>query len=449
MPTTTGKLYLGSIFLSGGSTPSTGYQRPGDWLTLPTVNATDQVFYGLYAVFDHESNFITVSATDAYTVDWGDGTTENYASGVTAYRNYDYNAAALDGTLTTGGYKQALVTITPQAGQTLSNINLSVKHNQAGLVNSTSSQWLDIRLAMNNTGTVTMYNTSWRHCFLEQFEWVGSNSQTTFSNMFNSCYSLQSIPLLNTSLGTNFSSMFSNCYFLQSIPLLDTSSGTSFDTMFGNCYSLQSIPLLNTSLGTTFSQMFIRCYSLQGIPLLNTSLGTSFSSMFYDCRSLQSIPLLNTSSGTNFSSTFYNCYSLQSIPLLDTSSGTGFTSMFGNCYSLQSIPQLDTSKGISFSSMFLSCYSLQSIPQLDTSSGTSFSNMFLSCNSLANVDAIFPNNQSISFASCALGPNALNEIYTNLPVASGTPTITVTGNWGTTGDDPTIATAKGWTVVGS
>jgi hypothetical protein len=41
----------------------------------------------------------------------------------------------------------------------------------------------------------------------------------------------------------------------------------------------------------------------------------------------------------------------------------------------------------------------------------------------------------------------LDEIYTNLPTVTSK-TITVSGNWGTAGDTPTIATAKGWTVTG-
>jgi hypothetical protein len=49
-------------------------------------------------------------------------------------------------------------------------------------------------------------------------------------------------------------------------------------------------------------------------------------------------------------------------------------------------------------------------------------------------------------ASSNLGPDALDEIYTSLPTVSGQ-TITVTSNWGTASDDPTIATAKGWTVT--
>ncbi len=55
--------------------------------------------------------------------------------------------------------------------------------------------------------------------------------------------------------------------------------------------------------------------------------------------------------------------------------------------------------------------------------------------------------ESISYASCRLSAEALNDIYTGLATVTAK-TITVTGNYGVTGDDPTIATAKGWTVTG-
>jgi hypothetical protein len=45
-----------------------------------------------------------------------------------------------------------------------------------------------------------------------------------------------------------------------------------------------------------------------------------------------------------------------------------------------------------------------------------------------------------------MGPTALNNLYTSLQTAART--ITVTGNWGTASDNPSIATAKGWTVTG-
>jgi len=52
-----------------------------------------------------------------------------------------------------------------------------------------------------------------------------------------------------------------------------------------------------------------------------------------------------------------------------------------------------------------------------------------------------------TIASCNFSGPALNTYYTNLGSGTGQ-TLTVTGNYGVTDDDPSIATAKGWTVTG-
>jgi len=70
--------------------------------------------------------------------------------------------------------------------------------------------------------------------------------------------------------------------------------------------------------------------------------------------------------------------------------------------------------------------------------------MFNTADAIGRIEGAMP-AVSFSIANLNLGAAALDEIYTNLPTA--TATITVTGNYGTTGDDPTIATAKGWTVT--
>jgi hypothetical protein len=72
--------------------------------------------------------------------------------------------------------------------------------------------------------------------------------------------------------------------------------------------------------------------------------------------------------------------------------------------------------------------------------------MFSNCNSLARIQAK-DFNFTFSVANNKLSAAALDEIYTNLPVAIGQ-TITVTGNYGTGSDTPLIATAKGWAVTG-
>ena len=171
--------------------------------------------------------------------------------------------------------------------------------------------------------------------------------------------------------------------------------------------------------------MFYSCYSLQTVPLFNTAAVTNISGMFVNCYSLQTVPLFNTAAVTNMSYTFYNCYSLQTVPLFNTAAVTNISGMFYNCYSLQAVPSLNVSA---------------------VTSSSNFSSMFSGCRSLIRIQAS-RFNYTFSVASCKLSATALNEIYTNLPTVTGQ-TITVTGNWGTATDTPSIATAKGWTVTG-
>ena len=57
-------------------------------------------------------------------------------------------------------------------------------------------------------------------------------------------------------------------------------------------------------------------------------------------------------------------------------------------------------------------------------------------------------NATFDVSNNSLDSTALNEIYTNVSANGATKTITVTGNWGTANDNPSIATAKGWAVTG-
>jgi hypothetical protein len=123
--------------------------------------------------------------------------------------------------------------------------------------------------------------------------------------------------------------------------------------------------------------------------------------------------------------------------------------MFRNCVSLVVLPLYNTAAVTNISRLIENCSSLNRLPALNVSavsSSANFSLMFNACPSLSRIEA---SNFGFTFsvAGCRLGATELNEIYTNLPVAVGQ-TITVSNNVGTTGDDPTIATLKGWTVTG-
>jgi hypothetical protein len=501
---------------TSGSTPAPtpapeGYVRPSDWLPLPAVNDGEQKLVGLVAVYQEEnSNLFSIRCSGAFTVNvYGLNnvlvSSTNFATGVKGELNLSY--ADFPDTECSRGYRQAIIEVVPQSGQNLTSVQLHERHTLGGS-QIYGTNWLDMRVAGSSISTFTLRGTAGtatnitipRH--LEQFEWVGNSAivsfsnmlqdvrelsnligtawtanGTTFSTMFSSCSSLQTIPLLNTANGTNFSSMFNICSSLQTIPLLNTANGTNFSNMFNICQSLQTIPLINTANGTNFTSMFGSCSSLQTIPLLSTANGTTFTNMFSSCSSLQTIPLLNTANGTNFSSMFGSCSSLQTIPLINTANGTTFNSMFNSCSSLQTIPLLNTANGTNFNSMFSSCQSLQTIPLINTANGTTFTSMFGSCQSLRTIPALSVNGVTLtgnwgtgiftscvslqkcsltpikfttSFSNCFLGKDELVEIFNNLITTTGQ-TITITGNKGASllsAEERAIATGKGWTISG-
>ena len=227
--------------------------------------------------------------------------------------------------------------------------------------------------------------------------WFNNNDGTFFM-----CSSLKYIdPRNDFTEITNAKYMFRGCYNLQffhfDMPLVkDTSK------MFYDCSALQSV-CGDFSASTNFSSMFSSCHALTSVPALDTSNGTDFSSMFYNCSALTSVPELNTSNGTNFRSMFSTCYALTSVPELNTSKGTDFSSMFRGCDALTSVSALDTSNGLKFSYMFSGCYALTSIPALDLSKGEIFTTMFSNCSALTSVPELNTSNGtnfSYMFNSC-------------------------------------------------
>ena len=546
------------------------------WVRNPSwppceANSGDNRVRGLYAVFPSGSNFIAMIATDAYTVDYGDGTTTNYATGVQANYEYDYNDANLVGTEapvtftdstdtvnrtahgytngmqvqffnittttgivnaqiylvinattdtfqvsdTSGGsaialtndgtgqllpYRIATVTITPQGGSNLTSVSTNVRHNQASL-QAYSTGWLDLAIAsstitsfgigaaslavrqnnlksikVNQVGAFTNFSDFCRNLTaLQNIEINNAINIVLMLNMFFGCTSLQTVPLFNTANVTNMTNMFASCTSLQTVPLFNTASVGSMGGMFGNCTSLQTVPLFNTAANTSMQQMFDTCTSLQTVPLFNTASVGNMQNAFRNCTTLKTVPAFNLASATNMIGVFLGCTTLQTVPLFNirTASAVDMSTMFNGCTTLKTVPLFNTVAVTNMSSMFQSCTTLQTVPLFNTSVVTATGGMFNGCITLSSVPALittavtssanfvnmFNNCQSLarieaknfrftfSVLNCKLSATSLNEIYTNLPVAVGQ-TITVTGNYGTTGDDPTIAIAKGWTVTG-
>ena len=408
--------------------------RPSDWLPMPiNITSSDQIFVGLHAVIENSDNYCSFSFTTSagqYRVDWGDGNVTLHNSGTIAQYKYNY-ASVSNSTISSRGYKQVIVKVTPVSGNLLT-CNFQQRFVTTPVQNQAySSGFLECILSMPNASSgqsITFGGTTVRHAYCEKVEIKTIGNVTNMTYMFYNCSSLQSVPLFNTTNVTNMSYMFYNCSSLQSVPLFNTTNVTNMTNMFQNCYSLQSVPLFNTQNVTNMSYMFQNCYSLQSVPLFNTTNVTNMTSMFSYCYSLQSVPLFNTTNVTNMSYMFYNCYSLQSVPLFNTQNVTNMSYMFQNCYSLNSIPAFTT-----------------------TAVTTDFTTFANNCNSLNRITMSF--NRTVALQNCQLSKDALVEIFTNLVnrTATTSANIDITGNWGAsalTAADRLIATNKNWTIVG-
>jgi surface protein len=231
-----------------------GWQRPADWLAMPTVVDTDDTFVALHAIFPSGQNYVAfrfTTDTGDYEVDWGDGNVDVVASNTTAEHEYDYTTYdPTDSTLTTRGYKQAIITVTPVTGQ-LETANFQFRFTTTPAQNQAyATGFLDCILSMPNANTgqsIVFGGVTVGHRFVERFQLLNLGNTNNMLSMFQGCQLLQSVPLFDTSSVTIMQQMFQGCNSLQSVPLFDTISVTNMINMFQGCNSLQSVPLFNTS----------------------------------------------------------------------------------------------------------------------------------------------------------------------------------------------------------
>ena len=433
------KAYLGTqpLFTSDAST----WVRPADWLNLPTASAN--TVRGLHAVFNNTTNFATVrmqtSNGAAYTIDWGDGIVESAASNTIMQHNYVWSNVS-SATITSGGYRQALVTITPPSGATFSYANFSDKYSSGVTIPATtrySSGWLDMNINLPNLPAgqrLFIGGSAIRHSFLERVNITSWGAITSTNSMFYSCTGLREINSAewNTSAITDMGSMFFECFSLQIVDgsTWNTSLVTNFNTMFRACQALIEIKCSgwNTSSLNNMGNFALGCYSLSRIDVSGWTMNnvTTLTNAFNSCYALPelSIGSWTLTNCSNLSGMFSGCWSLRDLNIINLSlpAATNITSMFIDCLSLPFIGIINIPSGATATTLCQNCTSLKSAGFIGINSSTSFSGGMLS-------------------------GTELNAIYTNLSATGTGKTITVTGNFGTATHNPSIATAKGWTVT--
>ena len=414
-------------------TVGTPWVRNPSWLAMPTVLPTEDkivILYGVYSDLNGIAFICTTVGAATYVVDWGDGTSNTYASAATANHQYDYsnvnlgtNAPATLSTTTnlvtrsnhgyTDGQQVRLYDVvgptTIDSGGIYYVINATTDTFQ--IADSTLSL-TPISFNVDGTAALLPYKqalitvtVSGGAQFLAFKPCVQPTSIVTTTS---GGYTVSMLDVLFS--GTKFNSInFSNSPatsivkfgLIERVQMISNNAITAYDSAFVALYSLQQVNWVmgtNTTTGaglaTSMSLMFNQCFALQYAPVLNnTENVTTIASMFYQCYNLVYVPSYNTSKVTAFNNMFQACFSLTVPPYLDTSTGTAFTQMFATCYGLTTVPLYNLRKASDVSLMFTSCFNLVTIPNfqisLDSVATTrTAASMFASCVSLQTVPAL-------------------------------------------------------------
>lgn len=377
------------------------WTRPADWLDLPEVVDTDSIVTYLYRV-SPETTYTSVEAAGNYTVDWGDGAVENISSGVTAHHAYDLTTLDTSRTtLDSEGYLQVIVTITPQAGATLTSINLNKRHPSS--VNPFYSGITDLCISGPSLTSIligsTALATDATNIKLDLFKQVRilSNVATSFNFVLAHCEKLESVPVLHTASATNVFALFAYDKMLERVCDFDTSGAINCGSIFYECHNLKEAPSLNLSSATDVVNIFYNCYELKGYLNYNIASSTSIANFIYNCYKVQGLTLTNTGNVTSIYRYVAECKALRILSLDNCGAITNITIPYSRNFNVESL----VLTGI---------------------------------------------KQTVDARNMHLTASALNALYSSLAIHTGT--VHVTGNPGVYEDDPTIATAKGWTVTG-
>lgn len=291
-----------SSYIKVNAVSNKGWQRPSQWLAIPTVGANEEVFYGLHAVWNTSLNPCTIFCNGTgigYTVDWGDGTTTNHAFNTKAEKNYVYSS--LSASTEFRGYRQALVKVTPRAGAVITNFDLFQRY--TGIAYTYSTGWLEKYV---NFGSLTSMSTAWTQTLnmtnVENFT-VKKHPNIGFG-MFRKYDSLVQFTQILTHVGSTDNMNYMSPITLRYVNMTVISSvnqNNNSITSFAYIYSLKNLTVTGGA-----SVSFYPCKSLIEYPdPINMNIGGSGDNLFRENLCLKEIPAYNLANITSLNNWLY------------------------------------------------------------------------------------------------------------------------------------------------
>lgn len=426
-------LSAGSGLAQTSSASAGGYVRPSDWPAVPIPAADGINLLAMISQYGEVYTALNIQVTGGYTVDWGDGTVDAWATSVQA--QHLYNFSTLGTAVTSRGYKTAVVKVYPTVpGASITYFDFGAKHTSFSTAQGGGAIWLDITVN-TPSATVIHFRSTLVPTFMEICTIIacGNLTTTALNSCWSGCSNLSSLSL-PVGFGANVTGLNSTFYNTSLMSLILPAGfgalATDLNSTFFGCGALTNLvlPAGFGSAATILSNFCNGCGSLKSIVLPDGfgSSATSIDGVWAACGDLRNItlPAGFGASATIMDAIFTSCASLQDV-VFPIGFGAGMLTMnnaFSGCSSL---------KDITFTSSFGAFL-------------TGVTNAFAICSSLSSITRFAP-KISTSFVNTCLGSAALNALYTALPTII-TQTLTVSSNYGYTASTPTIATAKGWTV---
>ena len=383
---------MSDLYIKVKSAGTAGWQRPAEWLPLPTVtDINTRIFYGLFLVFENEFNALRISIGGAPTVDWGDGTPPfTYSAAITKIYDYDSITGAVNQYYDGRNYKQVIVSIDNLGSGTF---NISATDSTNNINTNSSLNFADIYVSygMMTSNSNFVINGSRTLPYLEIFKFENATLTGQFSLNrasilqiveFNNVNLVRVLNLVNTKINQPFD-----------FPSIRSSNNSNQNLIIDSIDSY----VMATMETTDGIFRYIKCRKINSFTA--NSVGTSFQ-------------------GRNFAR---DAYYLEEIGLIDAP----FTR---------------------YDNGFNSCSSLRSLEWVDFSMVTNVGSMFLNTGNLGKL--ITPGcTIGIDITNNSMTASSLDDWFTSLGTANGAQTITITGNPGASTCDTTIATNKGFTVV--
>lgn len=420
------------------------YFADSDWNTTSTIGSLVRSNFSL-----QESPYSHFDTSNISTMYYLFGDTRSLSK--TGYYNTN-SATRLDGTC----YFATQLTELPV---------MTISANTTHISNMTYYSPVDeIRFYANTAGPLsgmTSVNDAFHHSTTKYFDVMVSGANTdnklnipnvsSVSRMFYNAYGMRKVPEFTTSSTLTNLYQFMQYTSLKEIPFdsstFDVSSVTNAGYAFYLNRLLKELPALDFTSCTNALNMCANNTSMVKVNSLTFPALQTAQGLFSNCVSLVEIPEIDFPEVTNPTSMFSNSWSLKHFKIM-LPKATTINSLFYNTQQLERIyisAPLATTGPNAFSTQAYGGYS--GLEQLTADLSSMGSNQTLFTYSTKLKKLLLTINDNFTLQQLDMSGAALNNLYTYLPTVSGK-TINITNNRGRSSDDPSIATAKGWTVTG-